>query len=70
MSANRWRRALIAGGCPVLASKGPDGARRKLSLAQLDEFQALLDAGPAAWAGTTSAGRCRASPRSCQTVER
>ena len=49
MSANRWRRALAAGGRPALASRGPGGARRRLSPAQLDELQALLDAGPAAW---------------------
>src|SRR3954454_17263498 len=49
MSANRWRRALTAGGRPALASKGPGGARCKLTSAQLDELQALLDAGPAAW---------------------
>ena len=49
MSANRWRRALAAGGRPALASRGPGGARCRLSPAQLDELQALLDAGPAAW---------------------
>jgi transposase len=27
MSANRWRRALAAGGRPALASKGAGGAR-------------------------------------------
>src|SRR3954452_12963809 len=45
MLANRWRRALAAGGRPALASKGPGGARCKLSRAQLDELQVLLDAG-------------------------
>src|SRR3954471_19603566 len=49
MSANRWRRALAAGGRPALASEGPGGARCPLSPAQLDELQALLDAGPTAW---------------------
>src|SRR3954451_4539540 len=49
MSANRWRRALVAGGRPALASKGPGGARCRLSSAQLDELQALLEAGPAVW---------------------
>jgi putative transposase len=49
MSANRWRRALAAGGRPALVSKGPGGARCRLSPAQLDELQALLSAGPAAW---------------------
>jgi putative transposase len=47
MSANRWRRALAAGGRPALASKGAGGARCKLSPAQLRELEALLDAGPA-----------------------
>src|SRR4051812_40818670 len=49
MSANRWRRALAAGGRPALASRGPGGARCRLSPAQLAELQALLEAGPAAW---------------------
>src|SRR4051794_30494894 len=52
MSANRWHRALTAGGRPALASKGPGGAHCKLSSAQLDELAALLDAGPAAWGWT------------------
>src|SRR3954452_12948318 len=37
MSANRWRRALAAGGRPALASKGPGGAPCRLTLAQLEE---------------------------------
>jgi transposase len=49
MSANRWRRALAAGGREGLASKGAGGARCKLSPAQLGELEAVLDAGPAAW---------------------
>ena len=49
MSANRWRRALAAGGRSALASKGPGGARCKLSPAQVAELETLLDAGPAAW---------------------
>jgi transposase len=49
MSVNRWRRALVAGGRPALACKGPGGAHCKLTAAQLDELQMLLDAGPAAW---------------------
>jgi len=49
MSANRWRRALAAGGRAALASKGAGGARCKLSQPQLRELEALLDAGPAAW---------------------
>jgi len=49
MSANRWRRALAAGGRPALASKGPGGACCKLTPAQLRELETVLDAGPAAW---------------------
>ena len=48
MSANRWRRALAAGGRAALASKGAAGARCKLTRGQLDELEAVLDAGPAA----------------------
>ena len=48
MSANRWRRALAAGGREALASKGAGGARCKLTPAQLGELEAVLDAGPAA----------------------
>jgi len=48
MSANRWRRALAAGGRAALASRGAGGARCKLSPAQLAELEAVLDAGPAA----------------------
>src|SRR3954454_3056885 len=42
MSPTRWRRALADGGRPALASKGPGGARCRLSRAQLDELQVLL----------------------------
>jgi transposase len=49
MSANRWRRALAAGGRDALATKGAGGAKCKLSQAQLGELEAALDAGPAAW---------------------
>jgi putative transposase len=49
MSANRWRRALAAGGRPALASTGPGGALCKFSPAQIAELETLLDAGPAAW---------------------
>jgi hypothetical protein len=44
MSANRWRRALAAGGREALASKGAGGARCKLSPSQLAELEAALDA--------------------------
>src|SRR5215472_5285185 len=49
MSANRWRRALAAGGRSALASKGAGGARCKLTAAQLAELQEVLEAGPAGW---------------------
>lgn len=49
MSANRWRRALAAGGRAALASRGAGGAKCKLSTAQLRELATLLEAGPAAW---------------------
>src|ERR1700733_13847713 len=48
MSANRWRRALAAGGRAALASRGAGGARCKLNVGQLAELEALLEAGPAA----------------------
>ena len=48
MSANRWRRALAAGGREALASKGAGGAKCKLSPAQVAELEAVLEAGPAA----------------------
>jgi transposase len=49
MSANRWRRALAAGGREALAPKGAGGARGKLSPSRLADLEAELDAGPAAW---------------------
>src|SRR5690242_2182113 len=48
MSANRWRRALAAGGRAALASKGAGGARCKLTPAQLGELESVLEAGAAA----------------------
>jgi hypothetical protein len=45
MPANRWRRALAAGGRQALASKGAGGARRKLSPARLRELEAVLESG-------------------------
>ena len=65
MSANRWRRALAAGGRPALASKGPGGARCRLNPVQLEELQVLLDAGPAAWGW---ADRCWTLPRIAAVV--
>ena len=49
MSANRWRRALAAGGRAALASKGAGGARCKLTPAEVAELEAVLEAGPAVW---------------------
>src|SRR6201996_7835688 len=49
MSANRWRRALAAGGREALANKGAGGAKCKLTPAQLAELETALDAGPAVW---------------------
>ena len=48
MSANRWRRALAAGGRAALATRGAGGARCKLAAAQVAELEEVLDAGPAA----------------------
>ena len=47
MSANRWRRALAAGGRAALASKGAGGAKCRLTPAQLRELEVVLEAGPA-----------------------
>src|SRR6201992_873297 len=49
MSANRWRRALAAGGEQALASRGAGGARCKLAPARVRELEAVLEAGPAVW---------------------
>ena len=48
MSANRWRRALTAGGREALASKGAGGVQCKLTEAQVAELEAVLEEGPAA----------------------
>jgi transposase len=65
MSANRWRRALADGGRPALASTGAGGARCRLSPTQLEELQALLDIGPAAWGW---ADQCWTLPRIAEVV--
>jgi transposase len=65
MSANRWRRALAVGGRPALVSKGPGGARCRLSPAQLAELAELLDAGPAAWGWED---QCWTLPRIAEVV--
>jgi transposase len=49
MSANRWRRALAAGGRAVLMSKGAGGGPCKLTPAQIRELEAVLETGPAVW---------------------
>ena len=51
MSANRWRRALSAGGRQALASKGAGGAKCKLHRAQRASWEAVLEAGPVACGG-------------------
>jgi len=43
----RWQPT--AGGRSALAAKGAGGAKCKLTVAQLAELEAALDAGPAAW---------------------
>jgi transposase len=65
MSANRWRRALAAGGRPALASKGAGGAPCRLTPAQLDELQTVLDAGSAVWGWTD---QCWTLPRIAAVV--
>jgi transposase len=49
MSANRWRRALAAGGRAALTSKGPGGGSCKLTPAQVGDLEAVLEASPAVW---------------------
>src|SRR5438067_9842751 len=49
MSANRWRRALAAGGRAALMSRGPGGGPCKLTPARVGELEAALEAGPAVW---------------------
>jgi transposase len=48
MSVDRWRRALAAGGRAALVSRGAGGAKCKLTVVQLRELEAVLQAGPAA----------------------
>jgi transposase len=68
MSANRWRRALAAGGREALATRGAGGARCKLTAAQLGELEAALDAGPAAWGW--SEDQCWTLARIAEVVRR
>src|SRR3954467_4552326 len=63
--ANRGRPAPAGGGRSALASKGPGGARCRLSPAQLHELTDLLDAGPAAWGW---ADQCWTLPRIAAVV--
>src|SRR5438045_9348764 len=57
MSANRWRRALAAGGRAALVSKGPGGGPCKLTAAQVRALEAVLAAGPVAWGWAEDQGR-------------
>src|SRR5258705_2320581 len=57
MSANRWRRALAAGGRAALMSKGPGGGPCKLSPAPVRELEAGLEAGPGGWGRGEDPGR-------------
>jgi transposase len=68
MSANRWRRALAAGGRAALASKGPGGGPCKLSRAQVRELETMLEAGPAAWGWDED--QCWTLARIAQVVRR
>src|SRR2546421_10125673 len=56
MSANRWRRALAAGGRGALMSKGPGGGPCKLRPAQVGGLGTGLEAGPAGWGGDGGQG--------------
>jgi transposase len=67
MPANRWRRALAAGGRAALASRGAGGAKCKLSAAQLRDLEVLLDAGPAVWGWED---QCWTLPRIAELVRR
>ena len=68
MSANRWRRALAAGGRAALASKGPGGGPCKLTAAQVGELEAVLEAGPAVWGWDE--GQCWTLARIAEVVRR
>jgi putative transposase len=48
VSANRWHRALAAGGTQALASRGAAGARCRLTAAQQRVLLELIEQGPAA----------------------
>src|SRR5215471_3974671 len=67
MSANRWRRALAAGGRGALVSKGPGGGPGKLSPAQVRELETVLEAGPAVWGW---ADQCWTLARIAEVVRR
>jgi transposase len=66
MSANRWRRALAAGGRAALASRGAGGARCRLSPVQLRELESVLEAGPAASGWTED--QCWTLPRIAEVI--
>jgi transposase len=48
-SAYQWRRCWRVNGCAGLVSKGPGGAKCRLSAAQLERLAVALEAGPAAY---------------------
>src|SRR3982750_2919380 len=58
-------RTLAEGGRPALASKGAGGASCRLTRAQLDELQLLLDTGPAEYGWTD---QCWTLPRIAAVV--
>jgi transposase len=68
MPANRWRRALAAGGRAALISKGPGGGPAKLTPAQAGELAAVLETGPAAWGWDED--QCRTLARIADVVRR
>ena len=69
MSANRWWRALAAGGRAALASRGAGSARCKLTPAQLRKLETVLEAGPAAW-GWDDEDQCWTLARIAEIVHR
>jgi putative transposase len=66
MSADRWRRALAAGGREALASRGAGGAKCRPGPAQLAGLDAVPEAGPAAWGRDED--QCRTLARIAELV--
>lgn len=67
MSANRWRRALEAGGREALVSKGAGGAVCKLDAEQLARLERVLDAGPVSYGWPD---QCWTLARIAEVIER